>query len=405
MEHDPAIVIPAFRRNQSLKRLLRSIRSAWFDKQPRVIISIEGEASDDVVRTAESFADGAPGATVRKQVRRLGLRDHIMSCADLSLEYGSVIVLEDDLVVDRYFHHYATAALDFYSGFPEVSGIALYAPEFNEYAGMPFRPMHNGFDTYPMRVPCSWGQAWTASQWGAFRDWYQGASENSVLELDTLAPELRAWPPSSWKKFFAAFMSKTGHDFIYPYRSFSTNVSDRHGEHMPAGSRLLQVQLSHHGRPVPDYRFAPEDHLHYVAYDEFHEATCQFASEALGLGPHELSVDLYGVKPLSLLRQRKYAITIRTVRASIREFPLVFRPIEQNLCSTDTPEAGSLRLSLALSADILEERHWPSLAELSYHGGHELRSRRVAKSFAAELPRLVLDRIKTNKVRFFGCKT
>jgi hypothetical protein len=76
-----------------------------------------------------------------------------------------VVVLEDDLVVDRYYYLYASCALQHYRCDDRVAGIALYAPEYNEYASLPFAPMANGYSTYPMQMPCSWGQCWTREQW------------------------------------------------------------------------------------------------------------------------------------------------------------------------------------------------------------------------------------------------
>src|SRR5690554_865404 len=126
---DPAIVIPAFRRPEALKRLLSSIRRARIPKGTPLILSLEKEATQDVVDVATSFVSSDCDVSIRVHERQLGLHDHLLYCGDLSTVYGSVVVLEDDILVDPFFYDYAAAALSFYSDAPNIAGIALYSPE------------------------------------------------------------------------------------------------------------------------------------------------------------------------------------------------------------------------------------------------------------------------------------
>ena len=92
--------------------------------------------------------------------KNLGIREHLLWCGDQTEKYGSVILLEDDLIVDPQFYFYALAAMEMYGQSSKIAGIALYAPAFNEYARLPFMPMLSGYSCYFMKVVCSWGQLW-----------------------------------------------------------------------------------------------------------------------------------------------------------------------------------------------------------------------------------------------------
>ena len=68
------------------------------------------------------------------------------------------------------FYDFALQSLRFYADDEQISGIALYAPDFNEYSRLRFVPLDDGCDSYFAQSPCSWGQVWSAPQWRGFRD-------------------------------------------------------------------------------------------------------------------------------------------------------------------------------------------------------------------------------------------
>ena len=65
---------------------------------------------------------------------------------------------------------------------------------------MPFEVIDDGYDTYFMKVPSSWGQLWTATHWEGFRSWYDKGQQ--ITENDYLPDNVIAWPETSWKKYF-----------------------------------------------------------------------------------------------------------------------------------------------------------------------------------------------------------
>ena len=99
---EPAIIVPAYRRLDALSRLLNSINRAHFpDDGVRLIISLDGGATDAVVDRARNFNFNGGSAEVIERAEQLGLREHILWCGNQAREHGSVIILEDDLVVEQ----------------------------------------------------------------------------------------------------------------------------------------------------------------------------------------------------------------------------------------------------------------------------------------------------------------
>lgn len=391
MKNNPAIVVVAFNRIKSLGRLLESIAAAEYQEKVKLYISLEGGASDDVVAMARSFEAKSLDVHVISHQFRMGLRKHVIQCGDLAIEHGGVIVLEDDLSVDRYFYLYAMEALSYYSSDVSVAGIALYSNENNEYAGLPFRPMRNGYTTYPMQVPCSWGQCWSANQWQSFKEWYASATNEELQAIEALPDDVKKWPESSWKKYFAAYLVLQNKHFIYPYEAFSTNCSDPGGTHILDGAIIHQVGLSSSQRPPPVFRFSPPTNKE-VYYDSFMEPTGEFVSRALGLDKVDVAVDLQGIKPATLLKKFKYILTCKRVENAIKSYPRSFRPPENNLLHP-AEENYSGGYHLIRSSEFKESQHVRSLEELSYFSGFQLLSRRVIGRMLIEIPCFIFRRI------------
>lgn len=112
----PAIVIPAYNRPHTLKRLLASLAAAKFPSDFRVplIISVDPEPAgpNHSVRTvAEAFhwQHGPKEIVLHKE--HIGLLQNFYYCGGLTDTYGSVIFLEDDSFVSPAFYQYVVEAL------------------------------------------------------------------------------------------------------------------------------------------------------------------------------------------------------------------------------------------------------------------------------------------------------
>ncbi len=357
--HNPTIIVAAYSRYKSLIRLLDSINNAAYpDEGVNLIISLDGGATSEVVDIAESFVFMHGHKSVVRRTENMGLRKHIMWCGDQTAVYGSVIVLEDDLFVDRFFYKYATEALIFYKDDPKIAGIALYSPARNEYIDLPFQPLNDGSTGYFMQIACSWGQAWTTHHWIAFKKWLSKITLEEIEAIDNLPNAVKNWPESSWKKYFSAYLALNKLYFIYPYLTFTTNCSDPGGVHIQEGTNLHQVSLRLQSRESDAYFFKKIKESH-IKYDAFFESNCDVIYNNLGINEIDIEIDIYASKSIKLLQKKKFSLTTRNVKKSLGSFPLSFKPIEiifetnQNQMTNNVPTKFDFCLYLSLSSDVL----------------------------------------------------
>lgn len=123
-----ALVVVGYNRPRSMRRILDSLNRAKYDyTEIPLMISIDNSGDDSVRKEAESFQwkHGEKKLICHKE--RMGLRKHIISCGDLTEEYGAVMILEDDLYVSPDYYNYAMKALEKYGDHPKIAGIS---PEY-----------------------------------------------------------------------------------------------------------------------------------------------------------------------------------------------------------------------------------------------------------------------------------
>ena len=168
----PAIVTIAYNRPDSLGRLLSSLGNAKYPEGSEVtlVISIDKSDTDEVVRLAKEYEWPFGEKVVIARKERMGLKNHVLACGDLTDTYGSIIVLEDDLYVSPSFYEYAVKALDFTEGDERIGGVSLYNHLFNVHARRSFMAIDDGYDNWYFQFASSWGQAYTKSQWDGFKE-------------------------------------------------------------------------------------------------------------------------------------------------------------------------------------------------------------------------------------------
>jgi hypothetical protein len=321
---NPAIVIVAFNRPHSLARLLHSLDRADLDGRLNVplVISVDkgGDAAVETIARSFEWRHGPKSVIVHAE--SLGLRRHVLWCGDLTDEYGTVIVLEDDLYVSPQFFRYSTDALLTCADDDRIAGVSLYSMRVNEGARRPFEPIDDGNSVYYLQLPSSWGQMWTAAQWAAFRRWYDGRSwEAGWIGV----PEyIQAWPETSWKKYFACYLVHKHRFFVYPRASLTTNFGDV-GTHAQVKSSVVQVPLlvKYGGMRCGSLADALPV---YDAYMEIAPRSLQRLNRDLvGI---DFEVDLHQTKPLSQLSRKPFTLTSRQGRGAIQTYEGWLRPRE-----------------------------------------------------------------------------
>ncbi|MCH4891674.1 glycosyl transferase family 2 [Sphingomonas sp. SFZ2018-12] len=314
----PALVIVGYDRPDALAGLLTALRAGTYPDGVPLVISLDLSGDPRPGEVADAFEWPRGPKRVIRHPQRLGLRNHILSCGDLSEEYGAVIVLEDDLLAAPHLYAYVERAIDRFGADNRIAGISLYHYRINEFNNMDFEPIDDGSDVYFMQVAASWGQAWTASQWRLFRQWYARYGRDPIRVTDGVPRQLEAWRDNSWKRFYMKYLAMTGRYFVYPRASLTTNRA-RPGTNTKRAVSIYQTAMDVGAR---DWRLPALDQS-LARYDIFYEPepdTLRALQPALA--DADFDVDLYGVKPAAALT-RPDLLSSRPARRGRLRFGLV----------------------------------------------------------------------------------
>ncbi len=324
MTYKPAIVVAAYNRVQSLERLLAQIKSAVYsDDDIPLIISIDYcDGNEAVVKSAESFQWEHGTKYIKTHNKNLGLKKHLLECGDYALEYGCIILLEDDLFVAPYYYEYVKNAQSYYAEDERIAGVSLYGHVWNANAAEPFQPIHGEGDVYFGQLSCTWGQSWTRGQWSAFRNWY--AKHSELINNGHLPAFIYTWK-GSWGKHFVDYIVEMERFYVIPYSPLST-VFDEVGTHSKFKHLEYQARICIGKSPM---RFVPfEKGVHY---DVFYENIDLKKFLARQVGSDDICVDLYASKSKAAYRNR-YLLTLRKLSYKIvKSYGLELRPHDMNI--------------------------------------------------------------------------
>lgn len=344
---DIAIVAIGYNRPNSLLRLLNSLKSASYPQYELTLyISLDFNADDDHCNRIAREYDWSYGRKVVIQhSNRLGLRDHVLTCGNLVHDHDGVILLEDDLIVSKYFYYYTCSAANSFKTEPSLAGISLYNYVYNEFSGTGFLAIEDGYDNYFMQVPSSWGQFWSINQWTQFYN-FINTEDARVTENDKLPSYVLGWPESSWKKMFFKYIVKNDLYIVYPRESLTTNCGDV-GSHFTMSTKIVQVPLQFGKR---DYKFSKlQDSLAVYDYtmDLSQEVIKQYNS---CFETYDFEVDLSGIKDINKV-DKPYLISIKSTNYPIKGFDNSMYPPEANLLLQNIGDF----YTLAKTADFINQ--------------------------------------------------
>jgi len=317
----PCIVVVGYNRPDSLSSLLLSIeRSSFIDNDITLIISLDKAENDHgVLSVAENFIWKHGNKIIRTFDKRQGLRNHIISCGDLSEKYGAVIILEDDLMVSPNFYSYVKKALDYYEDDENISGIALYSHEWNGYANTFFEPIKDRYDVFAGQFSITWGQAWTYKWWRKFKEWYLKNLE-TLPYLEQIPDDIRNWKEKSWGKYFIHYLVANDLFYIVPRVSLSTNCASV-GEHARYHDNVHQVSL------LADNDFS----YNFAQFSLLTKYDCFFENIALRNieNVNDICVNLNNKKRKT---SKRYLLTTKALPFKVlKSFGLDLRPIDYNV--------------------------------------------------------------------------
>lgn len=384
-----AIVIVAYNRVKSLERLLNSLDKVIFShNNVTLIISIDNSGSTDVASFAKGFKWSYGEKEVIEHEKRLGLRNHVIFCGNLSKDYDAIVVLEDDIFVSKYFYNFILQSIDKYDSNNNIAGISLYTHLWNVGVNRPFIPAHNGKDAYFLQYAQSWGQVWTKRMWTQFYNWY--LENESKWNKDVLLPQnILNWPDSSWLKYFISYIVKTEKYFVYPYISLATNFTDA-GTHNTVSNSSYQVPLLNGDISIYDL---PDFNSDSLRYDVFFES--EKIWEYLDIPKEDICIDLYGNKNNEY--KKRYWLTSKHINFKIvKEYALQLRPHELNIIYNikgkgiflyDTLSAGkNLRNKSGKLLEISQTKF--DIRDINIHSLYQLLRFEIIQNFKRKLKKV-----------------
>lgn len=357
---DIPIVVVAYNRIESLKRILGSLLQAEYPAQgAELIISIDRGDNADVLDYARAFSWPFGEKQVIYQEKNLGLKAHILKCGGLTQAHDGIILLEDDLYVSPDFYRYALECYDFVADKPEIAGVALYNHRLSQLTEKVFEPLEDGFDNWYFRYACSWGQMWTKAQWAAFSAWLAENGDYDFAASEKIPAHIKDWGKHSWLKYHIAFVIETNRLFLYPRVARCTCFSDA-GVNFSKKESTFQVPLMLGGRREKLRLSVPGESR--AVYDAWMENLWLRSF----LGRESLCVDLYGAK--ETFEGQQYLLTSsRVENAELLEcFGREMRPQEWNVLSS--VPGDELRLyKLTENAKKIPAARRDRMADAAYH--------------------------------------
>lgn len=316
-----AIVAVGFNRLEPMQRLLNSLNNAIYPCcDIPLVISVDCGNNSQLNEYVQEFEWKYGPKYVILHQTRLGLRNHIFSCGDLTEYFRGVIILEDDIYVSPYFYEYTINAIEHYENDEQTACIALYAKQYNELQMLPFTPRKGEYDYYATQTVITWGECWTERMWGDFKLWLHNNKTPRWELLDI--PQRVKNRKRAWSNYFYAYIVENDKYVVSPYDSFTTNFNEA-GEHNVRPSAIVQVPLA---MRHPNLVYGPVEKL--VKYDSYMNPIG--LGEVLGIDELELCVNLHGKRPNDF--NKRYVLTIESLPYKIvKSFGLKTRPIETNV--------------------------------------------------------------------------
>ena len=280
-----AIVAIGYNRHIAFSYMLNSLLKIKTNRHDiHLVLTIEGEATEEVKQVAEQFQWPFGEKHIVYQEHRLGLRNHFIWVGDQTETYDNVIFMEDDLSVSPYIIDAAEQLIDAYSDDDRVAGGAFYSPLVCEFTSQRFYPIDDGGDTYFFQHPY-WGNLWQKNKWRKFREWYQTYSRDENI----LPKYVRGWKTTSFKVVYIQFLIETGRYIVYPRHSYVNNMGFA-GLHNQSGGNTYQVPFVIGNKSLYCKPFDDSISI-YDAYFEIEDFALKKVNSKLR--DYEFDVDLY----------------------------------------------------------------------------------------------------------------
>ena len=317
-----AIIAVGYNRKKSLARLLDSLNNAHYPSNDiPLVISIDASGDQELYDYVKSYDWNHGTKYLNIQQERLGLKNHILQCGDLTRYFKAVALFEDDLWVSPYYYNYLLRAVERYGNEHNICEIALYKNERLGGSGFYFDIYHDGSDSFLWQDVCTWGECWTEQMWTGFKTWLESHDEDYVNNVD-IPDGFKRWT-RAWSKYYNAYEIDTHKYVLFPHESLTTNFNDAGGEH-GGGNNVVQVNVL---QGMRDYRFNGFEKL--VRYDIFcnNELLYEWIPAQY---KGDVCLDLYGGR--TNYHGKRYVLSMKNLPYDVvKQWGLTMRPVELNV--------------------------------------------------------------------------
>ncbi|MCT4535549.1 glycosyltransferase [Halodesulfovibrio sp.] len=254
------IALFVYNRVDHTQQTVDHLRKNFLATQSDLFVFCDGARSQDTdtvaaVRKYIYSISGFKSITIIERDINVGLAASIVEgVSDVVNQYGSVIVLEDDLVTSPHFLTYMNTCLGKYENFPEVFSIAGWSPPTltkveSEYS-IAFLPRN-----------CSWGWATWKDRWNTV-DWdvsdydefkhsplRQKEFNRGGVDLSNMLKAQMNGEINSWAIVFCYSQFTQNKRTVFPLRSYVENIGcDGSGVHCDV--EISQQPIESHEREL-----------------------------------------------------------------------------------------------------------------------------------------------------------
>ncbi|WMJ78084.1 MULTISPECIES: glycosyltransferase family A protein [unclassified Sedimentibacter] len=324
------IVIATYNRPKSLEKLLYSLSDADFDNcSANLIISIDGNENKEVQNISNQFNWKYGEKHVVIHENQLGLKSHFLWCGDLTLKHGTVLFLEEDMLVVKTFPNFVLSFVDRFKNDDRIAGASLYSIEYNELTSTNFKPINDGYDNFFYQQPY-WGKIYLRDKWLEFRKWF----DKGEFDYKLLPSNVNKWKETSFKKHYILYLITKDKYYLFPRISLATNqgVSGIH-----ASDRIeYQTELLYGDK---EWTFSDLS-ISLSIYDAFQEIKPEVLKKYNeSLQTYDFIVDINSTKKNF---DKDYILTTRKSQNSILSFSLNLKPYEANILKNNNGEGINL---------------------------------------------------------------
>ncbi|PCJ67577.1 MAG: hypothetical protein COA58_00130 [Bacteroidetes bacterium] len=277
---------------------MQSLLRANLIEEVNLYISCEGNVAEDVLDYVKHIKWSLGKFEIIKQSEQLGVDKHNHACMRMAEKLGSVLVLEDDLVVSPYFGTYLSGCSQIINSESTVAGVGLYRYSIIEQNHFPFNLIPNDEFLYYQQKACSKGTFYT---WSMLKPYFEfSESFNGDFQNYHLPENVQKWGDEVWEKSFYCYLQESDKYVAYPRYSLTSDFAD-FGVHMKKQTlkyvHQSELYLSDQFGSINE--FSKTDNI-YDAFYEVSPATLQKLNKKLL--DYEFEVDLYGHKSLKHIK-------------------------------------------------------------------------------------------------------